>query len=118
MPGFYAGGDIVTGAATVIAAMGAGKRAARAIDAYLREDKLQGNCDLPVSEAHPEVVSLIQKALYVQCSRRKRRSATAEVKSCSMDSEGARVPSVNSRVKEPLKPSSFMSRKAFLTASG
>lgn len=34
--GVFAGGDIVTGAATVIEAMGAGKRAARAIDAYLR----------------------------------------------------------------------------------
>ncbi|WP_031513843.1 NADPH-dependent glutamate synthase [Desulfofalx alkaliphila] len=34
--GVYAGGDIVTGAATVIMAMGAGKRAARAIDEYLR----------------------------------------------------------------------------------
>ena len=33
--GVYAGGDIVTGAATVIEAMGAGKRAARAIDDYL-----------------------------------------------------------------------------------
>jgi len=32
----WAGGDIVTGAATVISAMGAGKRAARDIDAYLR----------------------------------------------------------------------------------
>jgi len=35
--GVFAGGDIVTGAATVIEAMGAGKRAAAAIDAYLRE---------------------------------------------------------------------------------
>lgn len=33
--GVYAGGDIVTGAATVILAMGAGKTAARAIDEYL-----------------------------------------------------------------------------------
>ncbi|MDP8299502.1 MAG: NADPH-dependent glutamate synthase [Candidatus Tantalella remota] len=33
----FAGGDIVTGAATVIAAMGAGKKAARGIDAYLKE---------------------------------------------------------------------------------
>lgn len=31
----FAGGDIVTGAATVIAAMGAGKKAARTIDEYL-----------------------------------------------------------------------------------
>ena len=33
--GVYAGGDAVTGAATVILAMGAGKKAAEAIDAYL-----------------------------------------------------------------------------------
>lgn len=36
IPGVYAGGDIVTGAATVISAMGSGKRAARSIDAYLK----------------------------------------------------------------------------------
>lgn len=36
IPGVFAGGDIVTGAATVISAMGAGKRAAAAIDEYLR----------------------------------------------------------------------------------
>ncbi len=35
IPGVYAGGDIVTGAATVILAMGAGKKAAKAIDEYL-----------------------------------------------------------------------------------
>lgn len=34
--GVFAGGDIVTGAATVIAAMGAGKRAAAAIDNYVK----------------------------------------------------------------------------------
>jgi len=34
--GVFAGGDIVTGAATVILAMGAGKRAAKAIDEYLK----------------------------------------------------------------------------------
>ena len=33
--GIYAGGDAVTGAATVILAMGAGKKAAKAIDEYL-----------------------------------------------------------------------------------
>ena len=33
--GIYAGGDVVTGAATVISAMGAGKTAAKAIDEYL-----------------------------------------------------------------------------------
>ncbi|MBQ8413882.1 MAG: NADPH-dependent glutamate synthase [Clostridia bacterium] len=35
--GVYAGGDAVTGAATVISAMGAGKIAAKAIDEYLRK---------------------------------------------------------------------------------
>ena len=34
--GVYAGGDAVTGAATVISAMGAGKVAAKAIDEYLQ----------------------------------------------------------------------------------
>ena len=35
IPGVFAGGDIVTGAATVISAMGAGKKAAVEIDNYL-----------------------------------------------------------------------------------
>ncbi len=35
MAGVYAGGDIVTGAATVIEAMGAGRKAARSMKAYL-----------------------------------------------------------------------------------
>jgi heterodisulfide reductase subunit A len=36
--GVYAGGDIVTGPATVIDAIAAGRRAAEAIDAYLRDE--------------------------------------------------------------------------------
>ena len=36
-PGVFAGGDIVTGGATVILAMGAGRKAARSIDTYLQE---------------------------------------------------------------------------------
>jgi glutamate synthase (NADPH/NADH) small chain len=35
-PGVFAGGDAVSGAATVILAMGAGKKAAKAIDEYIR----------------------------------------------------------------------------------
>ena len=35
-PGIFAGGDAVTGAATVILAMGAGKKAAEAIDRYIK----------------------------------------------------------------------------------
>ncbi|MGC8896157.1 MAG: NADPH-dependent glutamate synthase [Candidatus Bathyarchaeia archaeon] len=39
LEGVYAGGDIVTGEATVISAMGAGKKAARAIHQYLMNKK-------------------------------------------------------------------------------
>ncbi len=35
-PGIFAGGDAVTGAATVILAMGAGRKAAAAIDEYIK----------------------------------------------------------------------------------
>ena len=48
--GVYAGGDIVTGSATVILAMGAGRKAARAIDKYL-----SGTC---VKTSLPEQPSL------------------------------------------------------------
>ncbi len=37
--GVFAGGDIVTGAATVILALGAGRKAAKAIDEYLQTKK-------------------------------------------------------------------------------
>jgi glutamate synthase (NADPH/NADH) small chain len=39
LEGVWAGGDIVTGAATVIAAMGAAKRAAKEIDEYIQRKK-------------------------------------------------------------------------------
>ena len=42
VPGIFAGGDIVTGSATVIAAMGAGKLAARGIDKFIRAKRERG----------------------------------------------------------------------------
>lgn len=39
LQGIYAGGDAVTGAATVILAMRAGKKAAKSIDSYLRKEE-------------------------------------------------------------------------------
>jgi glutamate synthase (NADPH/NADH) small chain len=39
VPGVYAGGDIVSGAATVILAMGQGRIAASSIDEYLKSKK-------------------------------------------------------------------------------
>lgn len=41
-PGVFAGGDAVTGSATVILAMGAGKTAARAMDRYIRAKAAAG----------------------------------------------------------------------------
>lgn len=41
IPGVFAGGDIVTGAATVILAMGAGKIAANQIDQYIQMKKVK-----------------------------------------------------------------------------
>jgi pyruvate/2-oxoglutarate dehydrogenase complex dihydrolipoamide dehydrogenase (E3) component len=38
LPGVFAGGDIVTGGATVILAMSAGRRGARAIATYLHDE--------------------------------------------------------------------------------
>jgi hemerythrin superfamily protein len=45
MPGVFAGGDIVRGAATVILAMGDGKKAAAAMDRWLRRQTVQGDKD-------------------------------------------------------------------------
>ncbi len=50
VPGVFAGGDIVTGAATVILAMGAGRRAARAIGAWLAG----GKTVWPITQEHAD----------------------------------------------------------------
>ncbi len=50
VPGVFAGGDIVTGAATVILAMGAGRRAARAIGAWLAG----GKSHWPITQAEAD----------------------------------------------------------------
>jgi len=53
----YAGGDIVTGSATVILAMGAGRKAARAIDKYLSalplEDEPSSGCGITAFRSSP-----------------------------------------------------------------
>lgn len=50
IPGVFAGGDIVTGAATVILAMGAGKDAAKGIDHYLKKTASVGEMAEAVSK--------------------------------------------------------------------
>jgi glutamate synthase (NADPH) small chain len=51
LPGVFAGGDIVTGGATVILAMSAGRRAAKAIGAYLQQGKAKWPVTLEDSES-------------------------------------------------------------------
>jgi len=57
--GVFAGGDIVTGAATVILAMGAGKTGARSIDRYLQGQPLltAEEQDTIIGSSHPSQVA-------------------------------------------------------------
>ena len=64
LPGVFAGGDIVTGGATVILAMGAGRRAARSIVAYLRNGK-----KWPVTQAQADVVASAAPRACGKCRR-------------------------------------------------
>ncbi|WP_066637878.1 FAD-dependent oxidoreductase [Desulfolucanica intricata] len=63
-PGVFAGGDAVTGPASAIRAMAAGKRAAASIDAYLRGRKPSAGIKFPVKRKSimPLQVSAEQKA--------------------------------------------------------
>jgi homotetrameric NADPH-dependent glutamate synthase len=54
LPGVFAGGDIVTGGATVILAMGAGRRAARSIATYLTNGKKWPVTAEDVAKFHPQ----------------------------------------------------------------
>lgn len=51
LPGVFAGGDIVTGGATVILAMAAGRRAARSIGAWLQQGKATWPVDAEAAQA-------------------------------------------------------------------
>ena len=55
LPGIYAGGDVVSGASTVIAAIAAGRQAALAIDARLRKGAAVQAAEAPATagELHP-----------------------------------------------------------------
>ena len=56
--GVYAGGDAVTGAATVILAMGAGKHAAKAIDEYIMEMANVGG-----AQAKPQTAAALKQTV-------------------------------------------------------
>jgi hypothetical protein len=56
----FAGGDIVTGGATVILAMAAGRRAARAIGAWLQQGKSVWPVDTAAAEAFVAPAALVE----------------------------------------------------------
>jgi homotetrameric NADPH-dependent glutamate synthase len=62
LPGVFAGGDIVTGGATVILALGAGRRAAKAIGAYLHNGERPWPVTAEDVEAFVPPTSLSDKA--------------------------------------------------------
>ena len=65
LEGVYAGGDVVTGAATVILAMGAGKKAAIAIDEYLKNKITRGRFETPVFIRHEKyALRFLPKGVY------------------------------------------------------
>jgi len=51
LPGVFAGGDVVSGASTVVSAIAAGRRAALAIQAYLRDARPAAEATPPASAA-------------------------------------------------------------------
>ncbi len=58
MDGVFAAGDAVTGMAFVVDAIGAGHKAARAMDAYLRNEPMPGpEPELPVAELTDEMIA-------------------------------------------------------------
>ncbi|MFA5032903.1 MAG: NADH-ubiquinone oxidoreductase-F iron-sulfur binding region domain-containing protein [bacterium] len=56
--GIFAGGDVVTGPATVVEAISAGKRAAKSIDKYLRGESLTGEYKVTRPSIYPKPVEL------------------------------------------------------------
>ncbi len=57
-PGVFAGGDVVTGPATVIEAIAAGKRAANAIEYYLKGKKMPEHINYPVRRRKVELIEV------------------------------------------------------------
>ncbi|MFA6956242.1 MAG: NADPH-dependent glutamate synthase [Thermoanaerobaculia bacterium] len=67
IPGVFAGGDIVTGGATVILALGAGRRAAKAMEKYLRTREWPVVLDEEVEPV--EVAAAPVEAACMKCRR-------------------------------------------------
>jgi ferredoxin len=62
LPGVFAGGDAVTGTASVVDALAAGKRAARAIDSFVNNKAFEEKKRLkPLMPGRDEIASLMQR---------------------------------------------------------
>jgi hypothetical protein len=85
MAGVFAGGDIVTGAATVIEAMGAGRKAARSMKAYLGLRDTDAVYAGPRGSRHAASASTAPKRGFVR-PRARRRPANED--SASGDTAG------------------------------
>jgi NADPH-dependent glutamate synthase beta subunit-like oxidoreductase len=58
LPGVFAGGDIVTGPATIVEAVWAGKQAARSIQRYLRGETLEEKSRIPIPRQRVEPIEI------------------------------------------------------------
>jgi len=79
LPGVFAGGDIVTGGATVILAMGAGRRAAAGVQAWLSQRTWPPALEAP---APPEEKKRARRAATPVCPRCGRPTADGEEYVC------------------------------------
>ncbi len=84
--GVFSGGDTVTGAATAVEAIGAGRRAARAIHAYLSgeevtapDDWVHSSKELPVVDQIPEAIKAGERAKMPELSVQERAMSFIEV---------------------------------------
>jgi len=75
MKGVFAGGDCVTGAATAVEAIAAGRKAALAIDRYLKGEELVGVAK-PFNISKGQLDELAGKEEFVQVERKPRQKMT------------------------------------------
>jgi len=70
--GVFAGGDCVTGAATAVEAIAAGRKAALAIDCYLKGEEMAG-VKIPFNISKGQLNELVGREEFVQVERKPRR---------------------------------------------
>ncbi len=87
LPGVFAGGDIVTGGATVILAMSAGRRAAKAIAEWLQSGKADWPAKRPVADAIELGVAKLETDAPAVCPKCHQPVEGREAYICCADAE-------------------------------